>query len=232
VNEPSEYVRQIESYLCRKNNGHLVRVVGPAFELVCGWAQNGVPLKVAFRGIDRCCERHDARGGPRRRPLRIEFCEADVLEAFDEWRRAVGVTAGNGDADHTPARKAALASHIDRVIARLAHARGIGAATTPLQHRIDDIIRELEAMIAGATRARGVARAGIVEQLAELDVRLIATAVEQLDGPRAARLRAEAADELRAFGARMPPDARARAVEAAFVRLVREDAALPTVSYE
>ena len=232
MSEPSEYARQIESYLCRKNKGHLVRVVGPAFELVCGWAQIGVPLKVAFRGIDRCCERHDARGGPRRRPLRIEFCEADVLEVFDEWRRAVGVTAGNGDADATPSRKPALASHIDRVIARLAHARGTGVATTALQHRIDAIIRELEAVVAVATRARGAARAGIVEQLAELDARLIATAVEQLDGPSGARLRAEAAEELSAFGARMPPDARARAVEAAFVRLVREDAALPTISYQ
>ena len=69
-----------------------MRVVGPAFELVAGWAAAGVPLKVALRGIDRCCERLEARG-PRRRPVRVEFCEADVLDAFDDWRRAVGVTA-------------------------------------------------------------------------------------------------------------------------------------------
>ena len=232
MTEPSEYARQIESYLCRKNNGHLVRVVGPAFELVCGWAQSGVPLKVAFRGIDRCCERHDARGGPRRRPLRIEFCEADVLDAFDEWRRAIGVTAATGETEQAPARKPPLASHIDRVIARLANARGVGAATTPLHHRIDEVIRELEAVIADATRVRGAARAAIVEQLAELDARLMATAVEHLDAARAGRLRAEAAEELGAFAARMPADARTRATDAAFVRLVREEAALPTLSYE
>ena len=29
---------QIESYLCRKNGGHLVRIVGPAFEKVRSWA--------------------------------------------------------------------------------------------------------------------------------------------------------------------------------------------------
>ena len=72
MSDPSEYARQIETYLCQKNRGHLVRVVGPAFDLVCAWAQSGVPLKVAFRGIDRCCQRHDAKG-VRRRPLRIEF---------------------------------------------------------------------------------------------------------------------------------------------------------------
>lgn len=236
MNEPSEYARQIESYLCKKNSGHLIRVVGPAFDLVCGWAAAGVPLKVAFRGIDRCCERHDARAANRRRPVRIEFCEADVLDVFDEWRRAVGVTPvaseDGGDESSARPRKPALARHLERCIARLAHVRGVGAARTAIHHRIDDIIRELEAVVPAASRARGTARAAIVAQLTELDARLLATAIQQLDSTRADQLRAEAANELRAFGARMPPDARARAAEAAFVRLVREDAGLPTIGYE
>ena len=92
------------SYLCRKNEGHLIRIVGPAFEQVCGWAEQGVPLKVAFRGIDRYCERYYAKG-PRRRPVRIEFCEADILELFDDWRRAVGVAAAaDAAADEAPRR--------------------------------------------------------------------------------------------------------------------------------
>ncbi len=86
-----DYCRQVEAYLCRKNDGHLIRIVGPAFEQVCGWAARGVPLKVAMRGIDRYFERYYAKG-PRRRPVRVEFCEADVLDVFDEWRRALGIT--------------------------------------------------------------------------------------------------------------------------------------------
>src|SRR5918993_5637438 len=87
---PEDYCRQIEAYLCRRNEGHLIRIVGPAFEQVCGWASRGIPIKVAYRGIDRYVERYYAKG-PRRRPVRVEFCEADVLDVFDEWRRAVGV---------------------------------------------------------------------------------------------------------------------------------------------
>ena len=87
---PEGYCRALETYLCRKNDGHLIRIVGPAFEQVCGWALRGVPLKVAQRGIDRYFERYYAKG-PRRRPVRVEFCEADVLDVFDEWRRAVGL---------------------------------------------------------------------------------------------------------------------------------------------
>ena len=41
------YCRDIEAYLCRKNDGHLIRITGPAFEQVQGWAGQGVPLKVA-----------------------------------------------------------------------------------------------------------------------------------------------------------------------------------------
>ncbi len=95
--ETDLFCREIEAHLCRRNAGHLVRLVGPAFDVVVGWARQGIPLKVACRGIDRFFERDLAKDRTRRRPVRIEFCEADVLDAFDEWRRAVGVgTAGGG----------------------------------------------------------------------------------------------------------------------------------------
>ena len=47
-----------------------------------------------MRGIDRYFERYYAKG-PRRRPVRVEFCEADVLDVFDEWRRALGITVAD-----------------------------------------------------------------------------------------------------------------------------------------
>jgi len=88
-----DYCHEVERYLCQKNDGHLIRIVGPSFDLVSAWAAQGVPLKVACRGIDRYVERYYGKG-PRRRPVRIDFCEADVLDAFDEWRRATGLAGG------------------------------------------------------------------------------------------------------------------------------------------
>jgi hypothetical protein len=91
---PAEFCRELEAYLCRKNEGHLIRIVGPVFGTVTGWAEQGIPLKVAFRGIDRYFDRHQKRPHqPRRRPVPIQFCEADILDAFDEWRRALGLSA-------------------------------------------------------------------------------------------------------------------------------------------
>ena len=89
---PDEFCRAIEGYLTRKNDGHLIRIVGPAFERVRGWAETGIPLKVVIAGIDRYFDRYYAKG-PRRRPVRIDFCDADVRDVFDEWRRAVGVVS-------------------------------------------------------------------------------------------------------------------------------------------
>lgn len=232
MTEPAEYARQIETYLCRKNGGHLVRVVGPAFEMVCGWAARGLPLKVAFRGIDRCCERDQAKG-TRRRPVRIEFCEADVLDVFDEWRRAVGVgPAAAGEGEEGAARRPSLAAHIERATARLAFARGAGAAASALHHRIDVIVRELEVMAAAAAKARGEARAAMVARLETLDAGLMQEAIAQLESARAAALQAEAAEELAPFASRMAPDVRERTQQLAFTRLVRQTLGLPVLSYD
>jgi hypothetical protein len=67
-----DFCSQIETYLCKKNDGHLIRVTGPSFELVSSWAAQGIPLKVAYAGIDRYFERY-YRKGPRRRPVKIDF---------------------------------------------------------------------------------------------------------------------------------------------------------------
>ncbi len=228
--DPDDYCRQIETYLCGKNEGHLVRIVGPAFEMVCGWARQGVPLKVAFRGIDRYCERYYAKGA-RRRPVRIEFCEADILDAFDDWRRAVGVTSAAGEEASEPApRKPGLASHIERVIARLAALRG--DHSDAFDEQVAAAVRELDGLAADARHARGDRRAAMVERLAALDRAVMDAAIGELAADKRAELRSEAERELAAFGARMAPDAKARAVEAAFERLAREAAALPTIRYE
>lgn len=244
MDEPVDYCRDIEAYLCQKNGGHLVRIVGPAFEKVRGWASQGVPLRVAFRGIDRCCERAAARGG-RRRPMRIEFCEADVLGAFDDWRRAIGVTAtqmagagaGTDETDVEAAagratpRKGSLAAHIARSLSRLLAAKG-GAADAAFDAVVASVTRELDDLAAVAAHARGEARSRIVERLAALDLELIAAGRRRLDSRAAAALQAEADAELGVLASRMPAAALARARDRAFERLLRDALNLPVLSYE
>ena len=184
MTEIAEYCRELEAYLCRKNGGHLIRIVGPAFDLVTRWAEQGVPFNVACAGIDRFFERY-YRKGPRRRPVRVEFCEADVLDAFDDWRRAVGVRshpalhrpdadADLGDEASRHPRRPSLALHIERAVARLTALRG--GAEAALHTSLGDAVRELDAMLGDARRARGESRDAIVRRLAAIDASLIASA--------------------------------------------------------
>ena len=235
--DPERYCRDIETYLCRKNEGHLIRVVGPSFGLVSGWAAQGVPLKVAFSGIDRYFERY-YRKGPRRRPIKIDFCEADVLEAFDEWRRAIGLPAKAADTaagdeaagSERERRTPSLPAHLERVVLRLTSARA-GSIDAAFDEVIDRIARELDVVRAGARGVRGEARQALIARLFALDLELLQTARAALDETSCAALMDEAEEELAGFRDRMMPEALARARETAFDRLLRQRCGLPTVSF-
>jgi hypothetical protein len=225
------YCHEIEAYLCRKNDGHLIRIVGPSFELVSGWAARGLPLKIAYRGIDRYFERY-YRKGPRRRPVRIDFCEPDVLEAFDDWRRAVGVAASSaGGAEDADRRGPSLPAHLERAVLRLTAARANGGVGPEFDGVIDRVASELDAARTDARGVRGDARRALVDRLSVLDAELSQTARASLDEATRVALTREAEDELSAFRDRMAPDAFMRSREAAVDRLVRERLGLPILAF-
>jgi len=229
--EPVDYCREIETYLCRKNDGHLIRITGPSFDLVTAWEAQGVPLKVACRGIDRYFERYYAKG-PRRRPVRIDFCEADVLDTFDEWRRATGLTAANeggaAESEHPAGHRGpSLPVHMERVLRRLTSARATGTLDAGFDDLLDRVALELDA----ARGARGAKRKALVERLTALDRELLETARGALDDAARAALLREAEEELARFRPAMSPEAFARAREAAIDRLIRDRAGLPTIAF-
>jgi hypothetical protein len=222
------YCREIEAYLCRKNDGHLIRVTGPAFEQVMRWAEQGIPLKVACEGIDRYFERQ-SRKGPRRRPVRIEFCEADVLDAFDVWRKAVGVA--QQDEGGAARARSSLATHIERAIARLTSLRASTHAVEALGDVLERVARELDRLQPQARTARGHTREALLADLRALDDELMHVAQQAMDddGRRAAML--EATSELAPFRERMTADAYEHACAAAVARHVRERFHLPTLTF-
>jgi hypothetical protein len=232
--EPVDYCREIEAYLCRKNDGHLIRVVGPAFEIVSRWAADGVPLRVAFKGIDRYFERYYAKG-PRRRPVRVEFCDADVRDVFDEWRRAVGIRDASAEppagGDGAERRGPSLPAHLERVVVRLTAARAAGTLGDEADPVIDRISAELDAARASARGVRGDARGQLIARLAQLDRELLDLARRTLTMEQQQRFAADADAELGAFRSTMSADAYARAHDAAVDRLVREHAGLPVVTF-
>ena len=222
------YCREIEAYLCRKNDGHLIRVTGPAFAQVTGWAEQGIPLKVAYEGIDRYFERQQKKG-PRRRPVRVEFCEADVLDAFDAWRRAVGV-AQEGESAAARSRSS-LATHVERAVVRLTSLRASAHAVHALGDVLERVVRELDRLQPQARAARGHAREALLTELSALDGELIAAALRTLDDQMRRDALLEATAELAPFRERMTPEAYERACTAALERHVRARYHLPTLTF-
>jgi hypothetical protein len=226
----ADYCRAIEAYLCQKNDGHLVRVVGPSFVRVSRWAAEGVPLKVALRGIDRCFERY-YRKGPRRRPVHIDFCEADVLELFDEWRRTVGLATAVGE-DARERRERSLPAHLQRVLARLTQASAAGALGGRADDVFDRLSEELDRARAAAKGLRGEPRRALIDRLASLDAALMEAARASIPTADRASLQAEADEQLAAFRPSMGREAYDRAREAAVDRLIRERLNLPVVAFD
>jgi hypothetical protein len=236
VTDPA-YCREIETYLCRKNDGHLMRVVGPSFELVSSWEAQGVPLKIAFQGIDRYFERY-YKQGRRRRPVKIDFCDADVLDVFDEWRRAVGATTrASGDdtsagSDNLPKHQTSLPAHLERVVRRLTSARVGGSLGAEFDGLIDRVAGELDAARAKAGGLRGDARRALCDRLVSLDADLVAQARVTLDASTRTALEREADEDLAAFRTGMTAAAFAAARTAAIDRLLRVRFNLPLVSFD
>jgi hypothetical protein len=228
-----DYCRALESYLCRKNEGHLIRIVGPAFDQVCGWSARGIPLRLAMSGIDRYFERYYAKGPEKGRC--IEFCEADVLDVLTNgsgqsaYRRRVGrmVRVMRRGPFRSTIRST---THLRRVIARLTTLRA--GSDRSLDPVFDDVVRELDAARAKAKSLRGDAREALIDRLRQLDASLIGALRRRCDHSTLERLSAEADEELKPFRARMPAEAYQQSHQACVDRLLRERAGLPTISYE
>ena len=227
-----DYCRQVEDHLTRVNAGHLVRIVGPGFELVRQWAEEGMPLSVVFRGIDLRAERH--RAGKSRRPLRIEFCEGDVRDLFEGWRRAVGLpragdAAAGGAVEAAEPRRRSLTRLLDRAIERLAAAAGRLDLPESLRAAIDALLQDVVAARDAAKKARGPARDEVAGRLPGFDARLVDAARASAPSELIDALRAEAEQDLAPYRERLPGDAWQRSIDVTITRLLRDRYGLPTI---
>ncbi|AMY11241.1 hypothetical protein LuPra_04488 [Luteitalea pratensis] len=228
------FCRAVEAHLCRVNGGHLVRIVGPAFELVAGWAKDGMPLRIVLHGVDRTVARLTAKG-PRRRPVRIEFCEADVRDAADQWRRAVGVHAATSMAttpavpEVTTSRLPSLPKHLERVLVRLSAVTATSALPSALSEAVAATISVVDACLDASRGARGEARTRIIERLVTIEHTLTQAARSSLPEARRQELLEQVRGELSPYRAQMPANAFRDAEDALSGELARRHFSLPQV---
>lgn len=239
MNDIGDYCRQVEAHLTRVNGGHLVRIIGPGFMLVRQWAEEGVPLSAVFRGIEQKAERHKA--GAARRPLRIEFCEADVREVYEAWRRAIGVSAAGGDgaeaATPAPAGERGSGSarrvttrDLERAVERLMATAGRLELPETLRDEVNRVLEQVVHIRDAVKGSRGAARQGHLVALPELDRSMIAVARAVITADALAPIREDAERDLEPFRARLAREAWDQAVDVTVARGVREHFGLPNLA--
>jgi hypothetical protein len=240
ADEVGEYCRSVEDHLTRANAGHIVRIVGPGFELVRQWALSGVPLSIVYRGIDDKAERH--REGQARRPLRIEFCEGDVRALFENWRRAIGLSTKEPDevtegrpegtergTEVTDTKRPSLTKHLDRAIDKLSRVGGRMDLSPELRDACDRVLQSLVELRHAAVKVRGDARLAMVEHLAPLDRDLAAAVRDHAPAGFRGRAQSDAAADLAPYRDRLPTETWQRSLEITTDRMLRDRLGLPLI---
>jgi hypothetical protein len=106
------YFTEIEDTFVRRRAKHLF--LSPMdWALMETWKQQGIPLHIVLRGIERSFDSYEAK--PRKRTVKsLLYCQEEVEAQYAEWTDArVGASSSeNSDADKTPFSIDAISEHL------------------------------------------------------------------------------------------------------------------------
>jgi hypothetical protein len=106
------YFTEIEDTFVRRRGKHLF--LSPMdWALMETWKQQGIPLHIVLRGIERSFDSFEAK--PRKRTVKsLLYCQEEVEAQYAEWTDArVGASSGdNTDSEKTPFSLDAITEHL------------------------------------------------------------------------------------------------------------------------
>ena len=108
------YFTEIEDTFVRRRGKHLF--LSPMdWALMETWKQQGIPLHIVLRGIEKSFDSFESR--PRKRTVKsLLYCQEEVEAQYAEWTEArVGASPANDNsADKTPFSLEAISEHLER----------------------------------------------------------------------------------------------------------------------
>jgi hypothetical protein len=108
------YFTEIEDTFVRRRGKHLF--LSPMdWALMETWNQQGIPLHIVLRGIERSFDSFESK--PRKRTVKsLLYCQEEVEAQYAEWTDArVGASSSSGgDAEQTPFSLEAIYEHLQR----------------------------------------------------------------------------------------------------------------------
>lgn len=121
------YFTEIEDAFVRRRGKHLF--LSPLdWALMETWKQQGIPLHIVLRGVERSFDSYETR--PRKRSVKtLLYCQEEVEAQYAEWIEGrVGASEQNDrkDSDKTPFSAPAISEHLQnchRALVRLSRSR-------------------------------------------------------------------------------------------------------------
>ena len=214
------YFTEIEEYFVRKRGRNLL--VSPLdWCLIELWKENGIPLHVVLRGIDRSFESAAKRA--KKTPGTLYYCHPAVMEAFEEYQEA---SLGSHEDDEEASETTEFAG--ERLQAFLEELRRFVAAIDgDAARRASDRLKALEDEV---SRAHSVRLETLDTELAGIRSSLIEELSAGLTEERMGEIRKEARKETRAYKKRLASEMYERLLEKHVESKLAELFALPDFS--
>ena len=198
------------------------------------WKQQGIPLHIVLRGVEKSFDSFEAR--PRKRTVKtLLYCQEEVEAQYAEWVEARVGSASSADnnepdPDKTPFSFEAISEHLQRnrnSLAALARSRNqdddLSEALTRAAALLVDIESDFASSATLDTRKLEDSLTGLERMLN--DAMLAVVSVKALDD-----LKKEVKDKLKPYRAQMEAAAYKQTFDNLLLKRLREQFAVPRLS--
>lgn len=224
------YFTEIEDAFVRRRGKHLF--LSPIdWALMETWKQQGIPLHIVLRGVERSFDSYESR--PRKRSVKtLLYCQEEVEAQYAEWMEArVGASEQTDGAEsiNTPFSAPAIREHLERCHSAIVHlsqtrkeddlSEALARAAGLLQEIQDDLpnnaaldTRRLEDSLTGLERMLNEAMLAVVTA-ADLE-----------------ELKQGVKDQLKPYRSQMEPAVYNQTFDNLLLKRLREQFAVPRLS--
>ena len=246
------YFTEIEEAFIRRRGKHLL--VGTLdWSLMESWKAKGIPLHVVLRGIEKSFDSYESK--PRKRSVKsLFYCQEEVEAQFAEWLESqTGAHAApadsapaEGGADdaaveafdeggrNLPFPRAVIAAHLAECVAGLARAlerrRGAGAGEDAVTETLARAAARLGELADDFGRAARPDAELLESSLTDLEALIDRALRSALSADEVEAARAEAAEQLRPYKARMERATYEQTLDNLLAKSLREAAGVPRLS--